>query len=107
MKYAYARVSTEDQNAAMQHTALKRAGCKTLFTDELSGTITKRPALLRCMKRLERGDTLTVWKLDRLGRSLRDLITMLDRLRESRGEIPIRSRRRSAPRRPRAALCGR
>jgi len=75
MKYGYARVSTEDQNAAMQHTALKRAGCKTLFTDELSGAIAKRPALL------ERGDTLIVWKLDRLGRSLRDLITMLDDLK--------------------------
>jgi DNA invertase Pin-like site-specific DNA recombinase len=42
IKYGYARVSTEDQNAAMQHTALKRAGCKTLFADELSGAITKR-----------------------------------------------------------------
>jgi DNA invertase Pin-like site-specific DNA recombinase len=42
----------------MQHTVLKRAGCKTLFTDVLSGAITKRPALLRCMKKLERGDTL-------------------------------------------------
>jgi DNA invertase Pin-like site-specific DNA recombinase len=81
MKYGYARISTEDQNAAMQHTALKRAGCKTLFTDELSGAITKRPALLRCMKKLERGDTLIVWKLDRLGRSLRDLISMLDDLK--------------------------
>ncbi len=58
MKYGYARISTEDQNAAMQHTALKQAGCKTSFTDELSGAITKRPALLRCMKKLERGDTL-------------------------------------------------
>jgi DNA invertase Pin-like site-specific DNA recombinase len=82
MKYGYARISTEDQNAAMQRTALKRAGCKTLFTDELSGAITKRPALLRCMKKLERADTLMVWKLDRLGRSLRDLITMLDSLRD-------------------------
>ena len=82
MKYGYARISTEDQNAAMQHTALKRAGCKTIFTDELTGATTKRPALLRCLKKLERGDTLTVWKLDRLGRSLRDLITMLDSLRD-------------------------
>ena len=82
MKYGYARISTEDQNAAMQHTALKRVGCKTLFTDELSGATTKRPALLRCIKKLERGDTLMVWKLDRLGRSLRDLITILDDLKE-------------------------
>jgi DNA invertase Pin-like site-specific DNA recombinase len=53
MKYGYARVSAEDQNAAMQHKALKRAGYKTLLTDELSGAITKRPALLRCMKKLD------------------------------------------------------
>jgi len=65
----------------MQHTALRQAGCKIIFTDELAGAMTKRPALLRCLKKLERGDTLTVWKLDRLGRSLRDLITMLDDLR--------------------------
>jgi DNA invertase Pin-like site-specific DNA recombinase len=82
MKYGYARISTEDQNAAMQHTALRQAGCKTIFTDEPSGAMTKRPALFRCLKKLERGDTLTVWKLDRLGRSLRDLITMLDGLRD-------------------------
>ena len=83
MKYGYARVSTEDQNADMQLTALKRAGCKTAFTDQLSGaTGVKRPALLRCLKKLEHGDTLMVWKLDRLGRSLRDLITMLDDLKK-------------------------
>jgi DNA invertase Pin-like site-specific DNA recombinase len=82
MKYGYARVSTEDQNADMQLKALKRAGCKTMFTDQgLSGVTTKRPALLRCLKKLERGDSLTVWKLDRLGRSLRDLIAMLDDLK--------------------------
>jgi DNA invertase Pin-like site-specific DNA recombinase len=67
---------------------LKRAGCKTLFTDELSGAITKRLALLRCMKKLERGDTLSVWKLDRLGRSLRDLIAMLDGLRDRGVKFP-------------------
>jgi DNA invertase Pin-like site-specific DNA recombinase len=58
MKYGYAPVSAEDQNAAMQHTALRQAGCKTIFTDELSVAMTKRPALLRCLKKLERGDTL-------------------------------------------------
>jgi DNA invertase Pin-like site-specific DNA recombinase len=82
MKYGYARVSTDDQSPALQLTALKRAGCKTIFKDEgLSGATTKRPDLTRCLKALEPGDTLTVWKLDRLGRSLRDLITMLDDLR--------------------------
>jgi DNA invertase Pin-like site-specific DNA recombinase len=62
MKYGYARVSTEDQNPALQLAALRRAGCKTVFKDEgLSGMTTKRPALLRCLKRLEPGDTLIVW----------------------------------------------
>ena len=83
MKYGYARVSTDDQTTALQRAALTRAGCKTIFKDEgLSGATTKRPALGRCLKRLQPGDTLTVWKLDRLGRSLRDLITMLDDLKQ-------------------------
>jgi DNA invertase Pin-like site-specific DNA recombinase len=82
MKYGYARVSTDDQNPALQLAALKTAGCKTVFKDDgLSGATTRRPALLRCLKKLEHGDTLIVWKLDRLGRSLRDLITMLDDLK--------------------------
>ena len=83
MKYGYARVSTDDQTPALQLAALKRAGCKTIFKDEgISGAVSNRPALLRCLKKLEHGDTLTVWKLDRLGRSLRDLITMLDDLKQ-------------------------
>jgi len=82
MKYGYARVSTDDQNPALQLAALKRAGCKTVFKDEgLSGATLKRPALSRCLKTLQQGDTLTVWKLDRLGRSLGDMIAMLDDLR--------------------------
>jgi DNA invertase Pin-like site-specific DNA recombinase len=90
MKYGYARVSTGDQTPALQLAALKKAGCKTIFKDSLSGdTSTKRPALLRCLKKLEPGDTLIVWKLDRLGRSLRDLITMLDELK--RCDIKFRS----------------
>jgi DNA invertase Pin-like site-specific DNA recombinase len=85
MKYGYARVSTDDQNPALQLAALKKAGCKpeNIFKDAgISGATTKRPALLRCLKVLQDGDTLTVWKLDRLGRSLRDLITMLDDLKQ-------------------------
>jgi DNA invertase Pin-like site-specific DNA recombinase len=83
MKYGYARVSTDHQNPALQPEALRKAGCKAVFKDDgLSGATTKRPALLRCLKKLERGDTLTVWKLDWMGRSFRDLITMLDSLRD-------------------------
>src|ERR1035437_6153260 len=102
MKYGYARVSTEDQNADMQLTALKRAGCKTAFTDQLSGaTGVKRPALLRCLKKLEHGDTLMVWKLDRLGRSLRDPITLLDDLKKRGVSIAHRSHRHRDAHRPR------
>ncbi len=83
MKYGYARVSTEDQNPALQLSALNRAGCKTVFKDDgLSGATINRPALLRCLKQLKPGDTLTVWKLDRLCRSVRDLITILDDLKQ-------------------------
>jgi DNA invertase Pin-like site-specific DNA recombinase len=82
MIYAYARVSTEDQNPALQLSALKTAGCKTVFKDEgISGATAQRPALLRCLKTLQAGDTLIVWKLDRLGRCLRDLLQMLDELK--------------------------
>src|SRR5487761_2498475 len=82
MKYGYARVSTEDQNPDLQLAALKKAGCRTVFKDEwISGATAQRPALLKCLKTLQAGDTLIVWKLDRLGRSLRDLITMLDDLK--------------------------
>jgi DNA invertase Pin-like site-specific DNA recombinase len=67
MKYGYARVSTDDQTPALQLAALTKAGCKTIFKDDgFSGATTKRPALLRCLKKLEHGDTLIVWKLDRL-----------------------------------------
>jgi DNA invertase Pin-like site-specific DNA recombinase len=77
IKYGYVRVSTDDQTPALQLAALKRAGCKTIFKDEgLSGATAKRPALLRCLKTLQHGDTLTVSKLGRLGRCLRDLITI-------------------------------
>jgi DNA invertase Pin-like site-specific DNA recombinase len=82
MKIGYARVSTDDQNPDLQLAALNNAGCETIFKDDgLSGATTRRPALLRGLKKLEHGDTLIVWKLDRLGRNLRDLITMLDGLK--------------------------
>lgn len=85
MKYGYARVSTDDQNPAMQLAALKKAGCtaKTIFKDEgISGATTKRPALLRCLKTLQSGDVLIVWKLDRLCRNSRDAQNILHDLKE-------------------------
>ena len=106
MKYGYARVSTDDQNPALQLAALKKAGCKTLFKDEgLSGATTKRPDAPLPEEAGTRRDTLIVWKLDRLGRSLRDLITMLDDLR-ARGVKFHSLTEPSTRRRRQAASCG-
>jgi DNA invertase Pin-like site-specific DNA recombinase len=84
MKIGYARVSTEDQNPDLQLTALKAAECERIFTDTATGANVKRPELAKCLKALNKWDTLAVWKLDRLGRSLHDLINLLDDLK-SRG----------------------
>ena len=65
----------------MQLLALKKVGCKTIYTDKDSGAFRKRIYLARCLKELKAGDVLVVWKLDRLGRSLRDLIGLLDDLK--------------------------
>ncbi|MDR6502156.1 DNA invertase Pin-like site-specific DNA recombinase [Burkholderia ambifaria] len=78
MKMGYARVSTEEQNLALQQDALLRAGCTKLFTDRgVSGTGFSRPGLDRALARLSAGDTLVVWRLDRLGRSLSKLIDLI------------------------------
>jgi DNA invertase Pin-like site-specific DNA recombinase len=82
MKIGYARVSTDDQNPDLQLAALKAAGCERVFTDKASGGANiRRPELAKCLKALAAGDTLAVWKLDRLGRSLHDLIGLLDDLK--------------------------
>jgi DNA invertase Pin-like site-specific DNA recombinase len=81
MKIGYCRVSTEDQNPDLQLAALKQAGCDRIFTDTASGATAKRPQLEKCITSLTAGDMLVVWKLDRLGRSLSDLIKLLDDLK--------------------------
>src|SRR5919197_6477533 len=73
----YARVSTTDQNPDLQVDALRTAGCYRIFVDKASGTLTARPELDRVLDQLRPGDTLVVWKLDRLGRSLRHLVDTL------------------------------
>ena len=81
----YARVSTLDQNADLQRTALKTAGCKRIFTDHgVSGTRASRPELDRMLDHLREGDEVVVWKLDRLGRNTRNLLALIDDL-EGRG----------------------
>jgi len=81
MKIGYARVSTGEQNPDLQVDALMAAGCERIFTDKASGANAKRSELAKCLKALTAGDTFTVWKLDRLGRSLHDLIGLLDELK--------------------------
>lgn len=80
MKIGYARVSTKDQNLAMQISELQAAGCERIFTEKASGTKKDRPELERCLADLRGGDVLVVWKLDRLGRSLSHLISIIDGL---------------------------
>ena len=78
----YARVSTADQDPSLQHDALKAAGCLKLFTDKTSGALDRRPQLDRLLDQLRPGDTVVVWRLDRLGRSLRHLIALSEDLGE-------------------------
>ncbi len=78
----YARVSTPDQNVAMQVDALEKAGCHRVFTDVASGAKASRPGLDQALAYLREGDTLTVWKIDRLGRSLSHLVQTVDDLRD-------------------------
>ncbi|MGY3317274.1 recombinase family protein [Arthrobacter sp. TE12232] len=78
----YARVSTGDQDAALQQDALKAAGCYRIFTDTASGSLESRPELTKVLDQLRPGDTLVVWRLDRLGRSIRHLIDQLADLQD-------------------------
>jgi len=84
MKVGYARVSTVDQNMDMQMDALKKEGVSEeyIFSEHISGVKTDRPKFQDCLKFLRHGDTLVVWKLDRLSRSLKELITVADLLEE-------------------------
>jgi DNA invertase Pin-like site-specific DNA recombinase len=74
MNIGYARVSTDEQNLNLQRDALHKADCEQIFTDQVSGTKDRRPGLEDALSHLRSGDTLVVWRLDRLGRSLRHLI---------------------------------
>ena len=82
MKFGYARVSTQDQNLNLQIDALQYAGCIEIAQEKLSGAGKQRPALTALLEKLRAGDTLVVWKLDRLSRSLRDLIDLVTLLQK-------------------------
>jgi DNA invertase Pin-like site-specific DNA recombinase len=80
MRIGYARVSTRDQNLELQLDALNKAGCKRIFTDKLSGAQVERPGLKEAPSHLREADTLVVWKLDRLGRSVKGLVDLVNEL---------------------------
>lgn len=81
MRIGYARVSTTEQNLALQYDALNRAGCDLIYSDQgISGIEFVRPGLVDALKHLQHGDTLVVWRLDRLGRSLSKLVALVNEL---------------------------
>lgn len=80
MLIGYARVSTIDQNTNLQTDALKAAGCQKIFIEKISSTKSERPELNKLKEQLREGDSLVVWRLDRLGRSLKDLIDWINYL---------------------------
>ena len=89
MLIGYARVSTHEQNLDLQRDALTAAGCEKIFWDEVSGATGARPGLQEALDALRGGDVLVVWRLDRLGRSLRNLIELVGQLEEI--EVGFRS----------------
>ncbi len=80
MLIGYARVSTQDQDAAAQISALKTAGCELIFQEKASGGRWDRPELHRLLEQLRKDDVLVVWKLDRLSRSLKDVLTLMEKI---------------------------
>ncbi|WP_323126497.1 recombinase family protein [Aliarcobacter butzleri] len=89
MQIGYARVSTLDQNLDLQIDALNQAGCKKIFQEKITGTKLKREQLQNAIDYLRAGDVLVIWKLDRLGRSLKDLLLIVNELNQK--EIGLKS----------------
>lgn len=82
MIIGYARVSTSDQNPELQVDALEKAGAEQVFQEKFTGTLRERPELSQCLRMLRQGDVLIVWKLDRLARSLKDLVEVVQDLQD-------------------------
>jgi len=87
MKIGYARISTKDQNLDLQLDALKKEGCKKIYQDTMSGTKAERPELQAMLAHLREGDVIVVWKLDRLGRSLKHLVDLINHIIEKKADL--------------------
>jgi DNA invertase Pin-like site-specific DNA recombinase len=82
MIIGYARVSTQDQNPELQADALRREGAEQIFQEKVTGALRERAELSQCLRILRKGDILVVWKLDRLARSLKDLVEIVQDLHD-------------------------
>jgi DNA invertase Pin-like site-specific DNA recombinase len=82
MKIGYARVSTQDQELALQLDALEQAGCEKIYQEKVSGVAKARPQLEALLEHLRKEDVVVVWKLDRLARSLKDLVSLVNQIQE-------------------------
>ena len=89
MKIGYARVSTQDQNLDLQIDALKKQGCEQIYSEKITGTRKQRPQLDKMLEHARKGDVIVIWKLDRIGRSTKHLIALVDEL--NRREIGLKS----------------
>lgn len=94
MLIGYARISTDAQHLDLQRDALAKAGCERIFEDTASGAKAERTGLTALLATLRRGDTVVIWRLDRLGRSLKDLIYLVERL----DDLDLSARRLAAAR---------
>lgn len=93
MLVGYARVSTDDQNLDLQHDALRGVGCEKIYDDRKSGAQADRPGLSTVLEMARHGDTVVVWRLDRLGRSLKRISSAWSRSLKPRGSACAASRR--------------
>ncbi len=84
MILGYARVSTKDQNLNLQIEALKKAGCEKIYQEKISGATKERPELINLIEHLREGDVVMVWKLDRLGRSIKNIIDLVLELNQKK-----------------------
>ena len=82
MKIGYARVTTKDQDLSLQLDALKNAGCAKIFKEKITGATKDRPELQKLIEQVRKGDTVVIWKLDRLGRSLKDLVELVNDIQD-------------------------
>lgn len=82
MKIGYARVSTKEQNLSLQIDALTKEGCQKIYQEKITGTSKNRPQLEALLSQLREGDVVVIWKLDRLGRSLKDLVALVAQIQE-------------------------